>query len=140
MAAPMHLSPRTEDLATNPNGHSMPTVPVHLAKAGTVREFTSIPVHVEAVQFLGWGNASTIFHWCDGVMYVPQGYDHQLRINDEFDKNAGRVRPDAAEYLSIKGADAPIRVDLGTWLVKKQNGEMHIYTNDQFAATFAESN
>lgn len=128
------------DLLTAPTAHpaDLPTIPVYVNKSGTVRTFSPVPVDVEAVQFQGWSNASTIFKWTDGTMFVPRGYEHPLRRPHELNDN-GTARPDAPEFLAIKSPDGEFRVDVNSWLVRKPSGEMHIYNHDMFSSNFAEN-
>jgi len=130
------------DLAIQPSPASptdMPTMKMFLNQSGTIRKFSPIQQDVDAVQFQGWSNASRIFGWIDGVMYVPKGFDHALRLPEEFDPNTRALHPEAPEFLSVKSGGQEFRVDLNFWLVRLASGEMHVYNNDMFASIFAES-
>lgn len=117
----------------------LPTLAFQLNQSGTIRSFSPVPQEVQAVQFQGWSNAHRIFSWIDGVMFVPKGYDHQLRLPEEFDPQTKDLHQDAPEFLAVKAGNGVFRVDLGYWLVRLSNGEMHVYNNDMFASVFQET-
>lgn len=106
-------------------------------QSGSIRRFNKIPEEAEAVQFQGWQNAPEIFTWIEGIFFVPQGYEHKMRVTDEYDAVSGTIRNDAPEYLVFKG-DKEYRLDIETWIVRTAKGDLYFYNPEQFASIYQE--
>lgn len=108
------------------------------SQSGSIRKFQKVPELADAIQFQGWSNAGDIFKWQEGFFYVPTGYPHRLRTTEEYDAATGHPRQDAPEFLVFKGKDEDYRLDLDTWIVKTEKGELYFFTNEHFAESYIE--
>lgn len=108
------------------------------SQSGSIRRFQKVPEEADAIQFQGWSNAADIFKWVEGIFYVPTGYPHKLRLTDEYDPNTGHPKKEAVEFLVYKGSDQDYRLDLDTWIVRTEKGDLYFFTNEQFAESYTE--
>lgn len=102
---------------------------------GAIKQYQKIPEAAEAVQFLGWQNAPDIFGWMPNMMFVPRGYEHHLRTEQEFDSSKGQILPDAPEFLVFK-SDQDYRIDLWTWIVRTEKGQVYFYSEEGFRENY----
>jgi hypothetical protein len=109
----------------------------------SIKKYATIPVEVEAVQFQGWDNAAIIHSWSKGALFVPEGYEHALRIPEEYDEQ-GHLLAAASEFLVLKNAsgaqsnNGELRVDKGSWIVKTKDGAIHVYPEELFKQYYSE--
>ncbi|BCK58356.1 hypothetical protein [Nocardia wallacei] len=95
-------------------------------------------VAVEAIQFESWSDALKIQEWAPGTIYVPLGYEHDMRREHELDSSTGYVRDNAPAYLVVRTAKGLERADLGDWIVRGVTGEDFICPGGDFAKAYEE--
>lgn len=94
------------------------------------------PVEVAAIQVLGWYNFEAVWEFAISAMYVPAGYEHALRRDDERDPSNGNFYEDRAEQFVVLGtAGGPVRVDVGDWLVN-EHGVTRAMSDQAFRAKY----
>jgi hypothetical protein len=101
---------------------------------------------VTAIQFRGWQNADTIRKWAEDVFYVPRGYEHKERSQNEYDRSNAHLLEDAPEFLVIKGYGGDQRTDIGDWVVRIEgddgNGtesvEFRVFSDEEFNASYTQ--
>lgn len=77
------------------------------------------PQFAEVMKFEGWSNAHQIYEWIEGrVFFVPRGYEHALRRENEHDRSNHHILEDAPAFLVLDSTDeGKVRVDVGEWVV-----------------------
>lgn len=77
------------------------------------------PQFAEVMKFEGWSNVREIHDWLKGrIFFVPRGYEHALRRENEFDRSNHHILEDAAPFLVLDSTDqGKVRVDVGEWIV-----------------------
>lgn len=99
--------------------------------------FQKKPERVRAMQFKGWTNAVDIQRFAPGSVFVPRGYEHHLRRENEYDRSNGHVYDDIAPpYLAVLTAGGDRRVDEGDWVVIDSAGAIDVCTADKFKAVY----
>jgi hypothetical protein len=111
-------------------------------KAAIVSTYSRIPEKAEAIQFQGWDNAPQCIHWLGDTYFVPAGYPHALRREDEYNAGSGEannIRSSASEFLvyHIDGND--YRIDLGHYIIRTQSGQLYFYDAATFKGMFQEA-
>lgn len=96
-----------------------------------IRTFTKKPVQVFAEQFRGWTNAEELLAWLPGAFFVPRGYEHHMRLTNEFDRSRGDVLEDAPPYLVLNEGNVKSRVDEYYWIVKDIDGRVTVLSTEQ---------
>lgn len=88
--------------------------------------YTTKPITIEAMEFDGqWGTALRIMRWGTGIYFVPEGYEHALRYESEYDIVDGHVRDSAPSFLVIETLEGPMRADRGDQIIKGTRGEFY---------------
>lgn len=95
------------------------------------------PVEIEAIQFDGtWGRAIEIMNWANGVYFVPQGYEHNLRRENELDRGSHNLSQDAPAFLVISTLEGDMRCDRGSWVLRGVQGEFYPCENSILEETY----
>lgn len=96
------------------------------------------PVEIQAMQISGyWGGMLDIIAWVHGAYYVPTGYGHSLRRDNENDRY-GDLRADAGHFLVIPTLEGPHRADPGDYIIQGVAGEFYPCKPDIFQETYEE--
>jgi hypothetical protein len=104
-----------------------------------MRPFRKKPVTVEAMEFRGYLQDAVALHALGApVLYVPRGYEHDLRRDGEKDHSRGDVLDDAAAFLVITTLEGRMRADIGDYIIKGVQGEFYPCKPDIFAETYDE--
>jgi hypothetical protein len=104
-----------------------------------LRTFRKKPVTVEALEFCGYLSDAEILHGLGApVLYIPRGYEHDLRKDSEKDRSRGDVLDHAPAYLVITTLEGRMRADIGDYIIKGVQGEFYPCKPDIFAETYEE--
>lgn len=91
------------------------------------------PEEVEAIQFEGWQNSQNIWEWSPNVFYVPRGYEHAFRKDNEFDRGNGHILDEADAFLVVRLGDGRlVRIDRGWWIIKNELGWLSVVSNAMY--------
>lgn len=101
-----------------------------------VNKYQTKPIIIEAVQFQDWSNACLIMEWGTDIYYVPRGFEHPLRYQDEFERSTRKILENARMFLVIKTKNGPRRCDYGNFVVKDAEGEFYPVQADVFKETY----
>ena len=92
------------------------------------------PVEIEAKQFRR--NAFDVCDWADDTYLVPQGCEHAMRHEHEYDRGNGHILENAPAFLVVKTLEGNHRADEGDWIIKGVQGEFYPCKPDIFEATY----
>lgn len=98
--------------------------------------FVKKPVEIEAIQFKGWQNAEEICRWAPPAIFVPAGYEHHLRRENEHDRSNGHVLESARPFLIIVTLEGDMRADERDWIIRGVQGEFYPCKPDIFEQTY----
>lgn len=87
--------------------------------------FTKKPVDIEACEFKDWASFLKIARWADNVYFVPEGYEHALRTENEFDRSNGHVLDNAKPFMVIRTLEGDMRASVGDMIIKGVQGEFY---------------
>ena len=96
------------------------------------------PVEIECWRFDGYlSTAATIIANGAPALFVPTGYEHHLRRDNEFDAGGnGHIRDDAPAYLAIHTLEGWMRADIGWVIIKGVQGEFYPCKPEIFEETY----
>jgi len=103
-----------------------------------MKKYMSRQIELEAYQFKGWGDAIEFMNLNDSVYFVPPGYEHDLRYENEFDRSNGHLLDTARSYLVVKAEDGLMRVDHGEWIIKGEDGKLGYMSDEAFKEHFVQ--
>ena len=92
------------------------------------QKFRKKPVEIEAMQFLGVGDASRVIDWIlssGGTTRWHEASPAHDYLGDE-----------ALEHLSIDTLEGVMRAKVGDWIIRGVKGEFYPCKPDIFAATY----
>lgn len=98
--------------------------------------YTKKPVDIEALRFNDWGSAIEIMEWGEGIYFVPSGYGHPLRTENEKDRSTGHILDTAQPFLVVKTLEGLMRANRGDYIIKGIKGEFYPCKPDIFASTY----
>lgn len=95
------------------------------------------PVDVSALRFTAsLHEVETLVREGCKAVFVPRGYEHHLRRENEHDHSRGDVLDDAPPYLAIDTLEGTMRADVGDWVIRGVQGEFYPCKPDIFEATY----
>lgn len=98
------------------------------------------PEYVQAIRFAGWGSAEAICDELPSLFYVPRGYDHKLRRDNEYDRSNGLLLTMVDDFLVYTSSNGDkLRVNTGMWIIQSpESDELEFYTAESYRQLFDE--